>query len=71
MEELRVLIAQYDSYYEMADDARSWQRGQDTDRRVRELVKRLRAEGHGAELDALLDEYPYLIACPNGVHVLA
>ena len=71
MEELRVLIAQYDPYYEMADDARSWQRGRDTDRRIRELVKRLRAEGHGAEVDELLDEYPGLVACPNGVHVLA
>ena len=39
--------------------------------RIRELVKRLRAEGHGAEVDALLDQCPGLVASPDGVHVLA
>ena len=71
MDELRLLIAKYDPYYEMADDTGAWQRGRDTDRRIRELVKRLRTEGYGADLAALLNEYPYLIACPNGVHALA
>ena len=71
MDELRNLIGQYDAYYEMADDNATWRRGAAIDHRIWELVRQLRAEGHGAELDALLDEYPYLIACPNGVHVLA
>lgn len=71
MNELRVLIQQYDPYYEMADDGISWQRGCHIHNRIRELVKRLRAEGHGAEVDALLDRHPGLVASPNGEHVLA
>jgi hypothetical protein len=71
MDELRMLIQQYDPFYEMTDDTRFWQRGQDTDRRIRVLVKRLRAEGYGAEVDELLGEHPNLVGCPNGVHVLA
>ncbi len=71
MDELRMLIQQYDPYYEMADDGVSWQRGCNIHNRIQELAKRLRAEGHGTEIDTLLDRYPGLIASPNGVHVLA
>ena len=71
MDDLRPLLRQYDPYYEMADDGPTWRRGSATDRRIRDLVKRLRADGYGPEIDALLDEHPNLVSCPNGVHVLA
>lgn len=71
MDELRMLIRQYDAYYEMADDGPTWRRGSATDRRIRDLVKRLRADGYGPEIDALLEEHPQLVSCPNGVHALA
>lgn len=71
MDELRTLIGQYDSYYEMADDGAAWRRGAAIDHRVRELVKQLRAEGHGWEVDSLMVEHPGLISCPGGVHALA
>jgi hypothetical protein len=71
MDELRNLIAQYDAYYEMADDNATWRRGAAIDHRIRELVKQLRAQGHDQEVDALMDEVPGLISCPGGVHALA
>jgi hypothetical protein len=71
MDELLALIQQYDPYYEMADDNRTWQRGRQIHNRIRELVERLRAEGYGAEVDAILDQHPGLVASPNGQHVLA
>ena len=71
MDELRMLIRHYDPYYEMADDGVSWRRGRQVHNRIRELVERLRAEGHGAEVDALLHEHPDLVACPGGSHALA
>ena len=71
MDELGMLIRHYDPYYEMADDGRTWQRGRAIHNRIRQLVEQLRGEGHGAEIDALLDQYPGLVACPNGEHVLA
>jgi hypothetical protein len=71
MDELRFLIQQYDPYYEMADDGVSWRRGLQIHYRIRGLVERLRAEGHGAKLDALLEQHPGLVPCPNGEHVLA
>ncbi len=71
MDELLALIRQYDPYYEMADDGPTWRRGTATDRRIRDLVRRLRAEGYGDEIDALLEEHPQLVSCPNGVHALA
>ena len=71
MDELLTLIQQYNPYYEMSDDAATWRRGSHIDRQIRVLVAKLRAEGHGAEIDALLEEYSNLISCPNGVHALA
>jgi len=71
MDELRMLMGQYDPYYEMADDGVSWQRGCRIHHRIRELVKRLRAQGHGEEVDTLLNQCPGLVASPNGEHVLA
>jgi len=71
MDELRRLIGQYDAYYEMADDHAVWRRGATIHDRLRTLVRQLRAEGHGTEIDALAVEYPYLISCPGGVHALA
>ena len=71
MDELRNLIHQYDPYYEMADDGATWRRGAAIDHRIRELVRQLRAEGHGPEVDALMAEHPSLISCPHGVHALA
>lgn len=70
MNELLDLIAQYDSYYEMADDNVTWRRGANIDWRIRELAKRLRAEGHAPEIDALMAEHPGLISSPGGVHAL-
>ena len=55
----------------MADDSRTWRRGADIDGRIRALVKQLRAEGHGAEIDELAAQYPGLISCPGGANVLA
>ena len=71
MDELRKLIKQYDPYYQMADDGATWHRGSQIDSRIRALVKRLRAEGHGAEIDALAAQCPSLISCPGGAHALA
>ena len=71
MDELRKLIGQYDPYYQMADDSRTWHRGSQIDSRIRALVKRLRAQGHGREVDALMAEHPSLISCPGGAHALA
>jgi len=70
MDELRRLIGMYDPFYEMSDDAAAWRRGAEIDRRIRSLAEQLRAEGHGPEIDALATEYPGLISCPGGVHVL-
>lgn len=70
MDELRQLVLCYDSYFEMADDSRSYWRGAEIDRRIRGLVARLRAEGHGPEIDALMAEHPCLISCPGGIHAL-
>lgn len=71
MDELRQLIPQYDPYYEMADDGASWRRGCQTHNRIQQLARRLRAEGHGSEIDALMELHPTLVSCPNGVHALA
>lgn len=71
MDELRRLVAQFDPYYEMSDDSATWRRGAAIDSRIRALVRQLRAEGHGPEIDALAAEYPGLISCPGGVHALA
>lgn len=71
MDELRQLIEQYDAYYEMYDDHALWRRGCQTDRRIRSLAERLRAEGYGAEIDALMELHPNLVSCPDGVHALA
>ncbi len=71
MDELLSLIHQYDPYYEMAEDGAAWRRGSNIDRRIRVLVKQLRTEGHGPEIDSLLDGYPNLVSCPNGRHALA
>jgi len=71
MDELRKLIGQYDPYYQMADDSKTWCRESATDSRLRALVKQLRAEGHGDEIDALAVQYPGLISCPGGVNALA
>jgi len=71
MDELRRLILGYDAYCEMADDGSAWRRGAAIDSRIRALVRQLRAEGHGPEIDALAAEYPGLISCPGGVHALA
>lgn len=71
MDELRKLVKVFDPYYQMADDSRTWCRGADIDGRIRALVKQLRAEGHGAEIDELAAQYPGLISCPGGANVLA
>lgn len=71
MDELRRLILGFDSYYEMADDHATWCRGAAIHDRIRTLVRQLRAEGQGPEIDALAAEYPGLISCPGGVHALA
>lgn len=71
MAELLRLIRQYDPYYEMSDDGATWRRGSQLDRQIRVLVAKLRAEGHGAEIDDLLEEHPNLVSCPHGVHALA
>ena len=71
MDELLTLICQYSPFYEMYDDNAGWRRGNQTHNRIRALVPRLRAEGHGSELDALIDQHPNLVPCPNGSHVLA
>ena len=70
MDELRQLIGQYDPYYEMSDDSKTWHRGSQIDRRIRALVEQLRAQGHGEEIDALAVQYPGLISCPGAAHVL-
>ncbi len=71
MDELLSLIHQYDPYYEMADDGATSRRGSNIDQQIRALVMQLRAEGHGPEIDSLLDGYPNLVSCPNGRHALA
>jgi len=71
VDELRKLIGQYDPYYQMADDSQTWHRGSATDSSIRALVRQLRAEGHGAEIDELAVQYPGLISCPGGAHALA
>jgi hypothetical protein len=71
MDELLRLIGQYDAFYEMADDSQTWRRGSAIDSRIRSLVRQLRADGHGAEIDELAAQYPGLISCPGGVHALA
>lgn len=71
MDELRRLVLGYDAYYEMADDRATWWQGAAIDSRIRALVKQLRAQGHGPEIDALMADYPSLISCPGGVHALA
>jgi hypothetical protein len=71
MDELRRLIGSYDNYFEMYDDNASWRRGAAIHDRIRVLVKRLRTEGHGSEIDLLMAEHPDLVACPDGVHALA
>ena len=71
MDELRKLIGQYDPYYQMADDSQTWRRGSAIDSRIRALVRQLRAEGHGDEIDTMAAQYPGLISCPGGVHALA
>lgn len=71
MEELLRLIGQYDAYYEMADDGATWRRGAAIHDRIRTLVRQLRAEGHGGEIDELAAQYPGLISCPGGAHALA
>ncbi len=70
MEELRRLIAQYDPYHEMADNSATWRRGREIDRRIRALVGHLRMQGHGTEIDALMEEHPCLISSPGGSHAL-
>jgi hypothetical protein len=69
MDELRRLILSYDAYYEMAEGS-DWRRGAAIDSRIRALVRQLRVEGHGPEIDALMAEHPSLISCPGGVHAL-
>jgi hypothetical protein len=71
MDELLKLISLYGSYYEMADDNRTWWRGNKIDRQVRALAQKLRREGYGRELDALMQEHPHLVSSPNGIHALA
>jgi len=70
MDELRRLICCYDNYYEMADDSQTWRRGSQIDSRIRSLVRQLRAEGYGTEIDKLAAQYPGLISCPGGAHAL-
>lgn len=70
MDELRNLVAEYDPYYEMADDSATWRSGREIDNRIREVVKLLRAQDHGPEIDALMEEHPYLCSCPGGAHAL-
>jgi hypothetical protein len=71
MDELRTLCLAFDPYYEMSDDSTTWRRGSAIESRIRSLVRQLRAEGHGPEIDLLAAEYPGLISCPGGVHALA
>jgi hypothetical protein len=71
MDELLRLIGQYDAYYEMADDHATWRRGAAIHDHIRVVVRQLRAEGHGSEIDELAAQYPGLISCPGGVHALA
>jgi hypothetical protein len=71
MDELRRLVCSYESYFEMFDDGPSWRRGAAIDSRIRTLVRQLRAEGHGPEIDELAAQYPGLISCPGGAHALA
>jgi hypothetical protein len=71
MDELLQLVRQYSPFYEMYDDGQAWRRGSATDSRLRALVKQLRAQGHGAEIDALAVQYPGLISCPGGANALA
>ena len=71
MDELLSLIGQYDPYYEMADDGPTWRRGGNIDQRLRALAKQLRAQGHGARIDSLVDQHPHLVSSPNGMHALA
>jgi len=71
MDELLQLVRQYSPFYQMADDSRTWHRGSQIDNRIRALVKRLRAEGHGREVDTLMAEHPSLISCPGGANALA
>lgn len=71
MDELRTLVRSYESYFDMYDDGQSWRRGSAIDSRIRSLVRQLRAEGHGSEIDELAAQYPGLISCPGGVHALA
>jgi hypothetical protein len=69
MDELRRLAQAYLPFYHMYDDP-GWRQGAAVDHRIRELVKKLRAEGHGPEIEALAAEHPDLISCPGGVHAL-
>ena len=71
MDELLQLVRQYDPYYEMADDSQTWHRGSQIDGRIRALAAKLRAEGHGRKVDALMAEHPSLISCPGGANALA
>lgn len=70
MDELRQLIGQYDPYYEMSDDSKTWHRGSQIDRRIRALAAKLRGRGYGPEIDALMIEHPGLISSPGAAHVL-
>lgn len=70
MDELHQLVRSYESYFEMYDDGASWRRGAAIHDRIRSLVRQLRADGHGAEIDELAVQYPGLISCPGGVHAL-
>ena len=71
MDELRKLIRSFDHYYEMTDDSATYQRGVAVHNRIGALVRQLRAEGHGAEIDELAAQYPGLISSPGAAHALA
>ena len=70
MDELRQLISQYEPYYQMADDFKTYRRGANIDSRIQAIVEQLRAQGHGEELDALAVQHPGLISSPGAAHVL-
>ena len=70
MDELRQLIREYDPYYEMSDDSKTWRRGRQIDDRIRALAAKLRAQGHGSEIDALAVQHSGLFSCPGAAHVL-
>ena len=71
MDELLNLIRQYDPYYEMATTVPHGDVAAASTSESERWSQRLRAEGHGPEIDALLDEYPHLISSPYGTHALA